>query len=326
MTADEPNTTESRTNPLIKWGLPTAISLVAAGYLGATIDFRAVVAEITPEAAMILAPSLIAFGAITLLLEAITLRRVLHRTRGDFTLLIAARVKAASYLLAIVHYALGAATLTVLLRRRAGVGLAEAAGSVMMIMMFDLGMVLSMVAIGAALVSETGVELQFGIIVLLIAVIVGGLALLRAPFSLGPFDRLRDLEIFRAPRQAPTRDLIELAVLRFTFVLVFQMMGWAAFHAFGVEVPLGALLVNFSGVVMVSMLPAVAGIGPGQVAMVEFFGAYGSAETLLACSITLAGGMIIVRSLIGVAFAREFTREAYAAAKGDAAQSDHEDL
>ena len=53
---------------------------------------------------------------------------------------------------------------------------------------------------------------------------------------------------------------------------------------------LGALLVNFSGVVMVSMLPAVAGIGPGQVAMVEFFGAYGSAETLLACSITLAGG------------------------------------
>lgn len=304
----------SDTHPLIKWGLPAVISLGAAWYLATTIDFRAVWAQMTPEAVSILAPALVTFGFVSLVLEAITLRRVLHRTRADFTLLTAARVKAASYLLAIVHYALGAAALTVLLRRRAGVGLAEAAGTVMMIMMFDLGMVLSMVAVGAALVSETGVELQFGVIALVIGVIVGGLALLRAPFSLGPIDKLRDLEIFHTPRNAPTRDLVELAILRFTFVLTFEMMGWAAFHAFDIDVPLGALLVNFSGVVMVSMLPAVAGIGPGQVAMVEFFSAYGSAERLLACSIALAGGMIVIRSLIGIAFAREFTREAYAAA------------
>ena len=96
------------------------------------------------------------------------------------------------------------------------------------------------------------------------------------------------------------------------------MTGWAAFHAFGIDVPFGALLVNFSGVVMVSMLPAVAGIGPGQVAMVEFFSEYGSADSLLACSIALAGGMIVVRAFIGIAFAREFTREAYLASKGEA--------
>lgn len=314
----EPNDTavakDAQTHPLIKWGLPAAISIGAAAYLSTIIDIRGVAAQLTPDVAVLLVPALLAFGFVSLLLEAITLRRLLHRTRSDFTLLTAARVKAASYLLAIVHYALGAATLSVLLRRRAGVGLAEAAGTVMMIMMFDLGMVLSMVAIGAALISQTGVELQFGMILLVILAIVGGLGLLRAGFSLGPLDPIRELEIFRAPREAPTRDLVELACLRFAFVLVFQMMGWAAFQAFGIDVPIGAHLVNFSGVVMVSMLPAVAGIGPGQVAMVEFFSAYGSAESLLACSIALAGGMIVVRSVIGIAFAREFTREAYAAA------------
>ena len=134
-------------------------------------------------------------------LEAITLRRLLHKTRVDFTLLVAARVKAASYLLAIIHYALGAATLTLLLRRRAGVSLAMSAGTVMLVMMFDLGMVLSMVAVGATLISQTGVELQFGLIGVIIVVIVGGLALLRAPFSLGPLDRLRDLELFHAARK-----------------------------------------------------------------------------------------------------------------------------
>ena len=314
----------AQTHPLIKWGLPAVISIGAGAYLFSIIDIRAVAMQLTPRAAAIFVPALLVFGVVSLVIEAITLRRLLHTTRSDFTLLTAARVKAASYLLAIIHYALGAATLTLLLRRRAGVGLAQSAGTVMLIMMFDLGMVLAMVAIGATLASETGVELQFGLIVLLIGVIAGGLALLRAPFSLGPIDRLRDLQLFHAARTVPTRDLVELAILRFIFVLTFEMMGWAALHAFSIDVPLGALLVNFSGVVMVSMLPAVAGIGPGQVAMVEFFKAYGSAESLLACSIAMTAGMILLRSLIGIAFAREFSREAYVAATSGATHVNEE--
>ncbi len=297
-------------NPLVKWGIPAVITIVAIVYLANTIDFLGVAKHITPRAASILIPALLAFGAFSLTIEAITLRRLLHSSRSDFTLLIAARVKSASYLLALLHYALGAATLTVLVRRRAGVTLARAAGVVGLVMLFDLGMVLNMVALGATLISTTAVELQFGAILAIIAVIAGGLALLRAPFSLGPLDRLRDLEIFETARSVPTRDLVELALLRFVFVLGFECLGWAALHAFDVEVPLAAVMVNFSGVVMASMLPAVAGIGPSQVAMVEFFGAYGTPEILLACSVSLAAGMITMRSLMGIAFAGEFSREA----------------
>ena len=298
-------------NPLIKWGLPVIITVAAVGYLVDTIDFRAVAEHVTPRSASILIPALLAFGVLSIAIEAITLRRLLHSSRSDFTLLTAARVKSASYLLALLHYALGAATLSVLIRRRAGVSLARAAGVVGLVMMFDLGMVLSMVAVGATLISTSAAGLQFGAIGVMIGVIMGGLALLRAPFSLGALDRLRALEVFASARTAPTRDLVELGLLRFAFVLAFECLGWAALHAFEIKIPLAVVLVNFSAVVMASMLPAGAGIGPSQVAMVEFFRAYGTPESLLACSVSLAAGMIAMRLLMGIAFAGEFSREAF---------------
>ncbi len=303
------------TSNLVKWGVPSVISVGAIAYLVRIIDFSGVGAHLSPRSAAILVPALFAYGIWSLTIDAITVRRLMHTTRSDFTLITAARVKAASYLLSLVHYALGAATLMVLLRRRAGVGLAKSAGIVMLIMMFDFAMVLSMVAVGATLISSTDVELQFSLILGIIAVLAGGLSLLRAPVSLGPLDRLRDMELFHTARTVATRDLVELALLRLLFVLGFEFLGWAALFAFGVEVPVGALLVNFSAVAVVAMLPAIAGIGPSQIAMVEFFGAYGTAETLLACSIALSAGMIIMRALIGIVFAGEFSREAYAAVR-----------
>jgi hypothetical protein len=282
-------------------------------YLVKIIDFSNVAAQVTWKSAAILLPSLIVYGFFSLAIEALTLRRLLHTTRAGFTLITAARIKAASYLLTLVHYALGAATLTLLLRRRAGAGLAQAAGIVILIMMFDLAMVLSMVVVGASIVSATRVELQLGLIAAIISVLVGGLTLLRTPISLGPLDRLRALDLFHAARTLAKRDLMELALLRFVFVLGFELMGWAALYAFDLTVPFGAVMVNFSAVALISMLPAVAGLGPTQVAMVEFFAEYGSAESLLACSIALSTGMIVLRSLIGIVFASEFSREAYSA-------------
>lgn len=298
---------------LVRWGVPVAISFGALFYLVKIIDFTNVAAHLTARAVAILLPALIVYGVFSLAVEALTLRRLLHTTRADFTLITAARIKAASYLLTLVHYAIGAAALTVLLRRRAGAGLAESAGVVMLIMMFDLAMVLSMVVVGASLISSTNMQLQFGLIVGIIAVIAGGLTLLRAPVSLGPLDRLRELELFQAARTIAKRDLVELALLRLVFVLGFELLGWTALYAFEFEVPFGAVMVNFSAVALVSMLPAIGGLGPSQVAMVEFFRAYGTAESLLACSIALSSGMIVLRSLIGIVFAGEFSREAYSA-------------
>jgi len=74
-------------------------------------------------------------------------------------------------------------------------------------------MVLSMIALGAALISASAVPVQMGLVLSIVGVIAGGLALLRAPFSLGPIDWLRDRELFRAARTVPARDLADGAAV-----------------------------------------------------------------------------------------------------------------
>ena len=63
------------------------------------------------------------------------------------------------------------------------------------------------------------------------------------------------------------------------------------------------------------MIPSVAGLGTGQVAFVSVFGRYGDDEVLLACSLAFSTGLIIMRAGMGLLFAREFTREAFVAAR-----------
>ena len=101
----------------------------------------------------------------------------------------------------------------------------------------------------------------------------GGLAVLRAPFSLGPLERLRELEIFQVLRTAPLSVLIKLAGLRIAFVLVFVGMGrWGAL---GVQDPRASRRDGSSACPpsrLVGALPiAVAGLGTVQVAAVELF-------------------------------------------------------
>jgi len=154
---------------------------------------------------------------------------------------------------------------------------------------------------------------QVGLILILIGLICGGFALLRAPFSLGPLEGLRSHRLFRAARTTPAERLLETGALRLLFTLCFLGLGWAAFSAFGLAVPLGDFLVNFPALALVAILPSVAGIGPSQVGMVELFSPFSDRETLLACSLALSAGLILLRVGIGMAFAREYAREAYTA-------------
>ena len=64
-------------------------------------------------------------------------------------------------------------------------------------------------------------------------------------------------------------------------------------------------------VALVAAIPiAVAGLGTSQAAFLYLFESYAPPETLLAMSLVLSAGMLTLRALMGVAFAREFTREA----------------
>ncbi len=95
--------------------------------------------------------------------------------------------------------------------------------------------------------------------------------------------------------------------------LAFRQVAWPiAAGVWTAEQLIPRLLVNFPAVALAATLPSVAGIGPSQVGMVEFFSPYSKRETLLACSLAVSAGMILLRMGIGLLFARELTREAYA--------------
>jgi hypothetical protein len=302
-----------RIGRLLRWVLPFLVSAALLAWVLSRMDVAAVFEKLTLHVGLVFVPTLLVFVAVALFVEAICLVLVVSQSVPFPILLLAARIKAASYLLSILNYALGAGALTVLLRRRARMPLAEAAGSVFVISLFDLGSLVGFVIIGLALLGTDAPGVQAGVVVLAGAAMAAGLAFLRAPLSMGPLEPLRELAVFRAARTLPIPAMLKLAALRAFFVALFISMTWATLLAFEVHVPTLPLVVNTCVMLLVAALPiAAAGLGTGQVVFVALFERWAPAETLLAASLLLSFGMIVTRSTLGLLFAREFASEAIA--------------
>jgi len=291
--------------------LPAVVSVGALAWVLSSIDPAALVDALSWRIVAILLPTLIVYGAVTLLLEAVSIVALTPRRAAGFGVWTAARIKTASYLLGIVNYTLGAGALTVLLRRRAGLGLGESASIVLLITSVDMFLLMMMAAIGTTLIATGAPGVRTGLFALLMGGFIVGMTVLRMPGNLGPIERLRSLTVFEALRTTPLPRLGKLAVLRVLFTSSFIALGGAAFASFEIPVPLSDLVVGMIIVGVVSALPiAVAGLGTGQIAVVEAFGRFADRESLLALSLVLTAGLLALRAGMGLVVAREFTREA----------------
>jgi hypothetical protein len=275
-----------------RWFKRLAPAVVSVGalswlFLFGGIAFDDVFATMTWKIAFVLAPALAVYGALSLLLEAQSILLLLEHTPREFNAWTAARIKSASYLLTIVNYTLGAGALTVLLQRRAGLRLGQSASVVLLISSVDLVVVMVFCAVGAttmAIVSPAQRELIVGMTIIASLGLLGGIILLRIPGSLGPLERIRSLTV---------------------------LVGGAAFLAFDIVPPVGQLVAGMMVVALVSVLPiAIAGLGTSQWAVLSVFGNLADDSTLVAMSLTFSAGMILLRSGMGIVFAREFAREA----------------
>ena len=308
---DEPS---SRTGRLLRWILPFVVSAVLLGWILSGMDLAALVDRLTPRAALIFVPTLMVFLLTTLIIEAVCLVWVVSYYHDFSSWMLAARIKAASYLLGLINYALGAGAVALLLRRRASVPLSQAAGSVLLISLFDLGSLILITLVALGLREGETALLRTGAVALAALAMLAGFALLRLPISLGPIDRLRDLQVLQAARTLPMRLLMRLGVLRLAVVGSFIVLTGATLHAFDVAIPLVPLVVSVCVLLVVSAIPvAAAGLGTGQVAFVALFEGYAEPETLLAASLTISFGLIVTRAAMGLVFAREFTAEAFQA-------------
>jgi uncharacterized membrane protein YbhN (UPF0104 family) len=298
---------------LVQRGLPGLVSVGALAWLLASFDLRAIVAALDGRVAEVLLPALVAYGAATLVLEALSIRRLVPSAPASFTLGTAARIKSASYLLGIIHMTLGGAGLAVLLRQRTGLALAECAGVVLLIMLTDLLITLVSGALGAALSQSAASALPVGAIALFAAGLVFGLGILRAPGSLGPLERIRSLPVFLSLRHTPLARLVELLLLRCVFVACFIAIGGAGFAAFDIPAEPPRVVVGMTVLAVVAALPiAVSGLGTGQVAALYLFRDLAPPETIIAMSLVLSFGLISLRLVMGLVFAREFARQALA--------------
>jgi len=113
----------------------------------------------------------------------------------------------------------------------------------------------------------------------------------------------RGSALLRTFRLAPARRYVEIVLLRAPMFFVSLCLHYAAARAFGLSIPLVALVAFLPVVFMIAALPlTVARLGTTQAAWVFFFGSYADAPTLLAFSLAAHLTFVATRALLGVAF------------------------
>jgi len=301
----------------LKRGIPIAISVGSISWLLDSIDSATLIAALNWRVVAILIPSVLIYGALSLWIEAASILALVVRRPPGFGIWVSARIKSASYLLGIVNYALGGIALTLLLRKRAGTGIGGSASIVLLIAAVDTIVLLTFAIVSGVDASDDAPALRAGLVALAGLGFFGGMALIRAPGSLGPLERIRKLAVFDAVRTTSLRRIGQLAALRIAFSLLFIALARVVFFGFEIEIGAAQLIFGMMMVAVVSALPiAVAGLGTGQAATLYFFRGAAPPGELLALSLVWSAGMILLRASMGLFFAREYTREVLDESRG----------
>lgn len=113
----------------------------------------------------------------------------------------------------------------------------------------------------------------------------------------------RGWALLRTFRLAPARRYVEIVLLRAPMFFVSLCLHYIAARAFGLSIPLLALVAFLPVIFMIAALPiTVARLGTTQAAWVFFFGPYADPPTLLAFSLAAHLTFVATRALLGVAF------------------------
>ena len=220
-------------------------------------------------------------------------------------------VRAASYLLAVVHYGAGQGGIAYFVNRAHGVPLARAAGSVMLIMGVNV--------IVVALIAFVGVLLGGAPAAPALRLVVLGLAAAFPVYLTVIAARPRFLakRALLAPLfDAGLRGHAVAAAARLPHVVWLMIGHWAAMRLFGVLVPLPDALALLPLLFVVTVLPiAPSGIGTGQATAVALFTRFATAGTpsareasVLAYGLALQFVALFLQAGIGLVFLRRVTK------------------
>jgi hypothetical protein len=195
-------------------------------------------------------------------------------------------LRGATYLLAMVNYALGQGAIIYFVNRSRGVPIMRGAAAVLLIMGTNLLLLLFLATAGMGLGGEMLPELRT-----LIVAAYAGLAVYVVVVLWKP-RWLARRPIFDVLLQAGLVGHLKAMAVRLPHVMILVIFQWVALRAFGVNVPFTQTLLAMPVVFFVAVLPiSVQGVGPTQGAMLFFFLRYASGTPTYAKATILAASL-----------------------------------
>ena len=241
----------------------------------------------------------VVFTAIWLAVDSLVLARLVTRFHRPISAREILPLRGASYLLMAISYDAAQAGLGLALNRRYGIPALAMGGTYLFYYLIDLTTIATLGTIGSrAVPGPVGAALRPTLPVLLAAVI-GAFALL-ALLARAPAERvprvLRDARLLATLRRATPRDVLEFVAWRGLFYGSFVAFAALSLPAFGIHVPLHALIGLVPVTMSIAALPVtVAGIGSTQAAMWTLYGPFGEPAAVLAYSLVYGATLVLFR-------------------------------
>jgi hypothetical protein len=262
---------------------------------------RALAAADWPRFALAALP----FTGVWLLIDAAALSRLVTRFHAPVDFGAMLRLRGGTYLFLVLSYDAAQAALVFALSRRLGVPLLALGGTFLFYYGVDLATIAALGSAGAgALPGLRGEALRPVLALLLAGVVLAlvlGARLARMPDARRP-RFLRSAHVLDTLGRASWPDALELAGWRGLFYGSFVAFAAATLPAFGIHVPLAALVACVPVTLSIAALPiTVSGLGSAQVAMLALYGGFADEARIVAYSLAYSASLVLLRLPIGLA-------------------------
>jgi hypothetical protein len=214
-------------------------------------------------------------------------------------------VRAASYVVGFFNTNAGRGALAAYLRRRLDVPFLELGGTVIFLMLTEYTQLVLWALLGVfgfrTEVTSRLLPLAGGVAVFWIVFFAYARLHVTPRRALRWLFAPREWVVFRTFRRASAARYVQVVLLRAPMFLFSLVAHYYAAHAFGIDIPFGAMLTFLPVIFMAAALPVtVAHLGTTQAAWLLFFGQYATAPQLLAFSLAAHLTFAATRAILGL--------------------------
>jgi uncharacterized membrane protein YbhN (UPF0104 family) len=211
-------------------------------------------------------------------------------------------VRGATYLLALVNYALGQGAIVYFVKRSRGVPLIRGTAAVLLVMGINVLMLLALATVGLAVVPQVPPRLAW-----VVAIAYAGLAVYALAVAVKP-RWLTSRPLFDVLLGAGVVGHLKAMAARVPHILSLLVLTYTSMRAFHIQVPVAQAVLCLPMVYFVAVLPiSPQGLGTTELMMTTFFADYAPGASaaehnaaVIASSFTLRVVAVAVQSLIGV--------------------------